>query len=90
MILMWTKCKLTKYFEGMLHPVEDCRHWYKEKANENIELETLLWYYYSCIWLEGMEQSKNGGFFLWCLFQRKNVGILISTWMSFQINMHEE
>ena len=23
----------------------------------------LLWYYYSCIWLEGVEQSKTGGFF---------------------------
>ena len=23
----------------------------------------LLWYYYSRIWLEGVEQSKNGGFF---------------------------
>ena len=34
--------------------------------------------------LEGVEQSKTGGFFsLWCLFQRKNVGILISTWTSF-------
>ena len=34
--------------------------------------------------LEGVEQSKTAEFFfLWCLFQRKNVGILISTWMSF-------
>ena len=33
----------------------------------------LLWYYYSCIWLEGMEQRKTGGFFfLWCLFQKKH------------------
>lgn len=23
----------------------------------------LLWYYYSCIWLEGREQSETGGFF---------------------------
>ena len=23
----------------------------------------LLWYYYSCIWLEGVEQRKTGGFF---------------------------
>ena len=23
----------------------------------------LLWYYYSCIWLERVEQSKTGGFF---------------------------
>ena len=43
----------------------------------------LLWYYYSCICL-GVEQSKTGGFFfLWCLFQRKNVRILVSTWTSF-------
>jgi hypothetical protein len=24
MIFMWTKSKLTKYFEGRLQPVEDC------------------------------------------------------------------
>src|SRR3990170_7598462 len=36
MILMWTKSKLTKYFEGRLQPVEDCRHWFKEKVKENI------------------------------------------------------
>ena len=36
MILMWTKSKLTKYFEGRLHPVEDYRHWFKQKVKENI------------------------------------------------------
>ena len=34
--------------------------------------------------LEGVEQSKTGGFFfIWCLFRRKNVAILIFTWTSF-------
>ena len=36
MILMWTKSKLTKYFEGRLQPIEDCRHWFKEEVKENI------------------------------------------------------
>src|SRR5215216_2471001 len=39
MILMWTKSKLTKYFEGMLQPVEDClleSPLFQKKVKENI------------------------------------------------------
>ena len=35
-------------------------------------METLLWYYYSCIWLEGVEQSKTRGFFPLVSLSRKN------------------
>ena len=46
--------------------------------------DPLLWNYYSCKSDRRSGAKQNWRiFFLWCLFQRKNIGILIFTWTSF-------
>ena len=46
-----------------------------------------LWNYYGttirAFGYKEWSKARLEDFFLWCLFQRKNIGILISTWMSF-------